>query len=76
LPTSASNIAIVKEDLSHVEVHPSPRAPPSLANSSIPTPRWEEIPPQRQEELLRLLGRMLASRLDRDDGEVRHDQNK
>jgi hypothetical protein len=35
--------------------------------------RWQDLPANRQEELLRLLGQMLANRLDHDDGEVRHD---
>jgi hypothetical protein len=35
--------------------------------------RWQELPPNRQEEVLRLLGQMLANRLDHDDEEVRHD---
>lgn len=37
-------------------------------------PRWEELPWNQQEELLRLFGQMLADRLDRDDEEVRHDR--
>jgi hypothetical protein len=39
-------------------------------------PRWRDMPPDRQEGLLRLLGRMLANRLAVVDpvGEVRHDR--
>jgi hypothetical protein len=63
------------EDLHHVRL-PHARAPPRL--TAMPPsiePRWQDLPPNRQEELLRLLGQMLADRLAVADAdkEVTHD---
>ena len=64
------------EDPHHVRPHRR-RTPPRLKATPPPTePRWPDLPLDRQEELLRLLGRMLADRLAVADpvGEVRHDR--
>jgi hypothetical protein len=33
--------------------------------SLLPIPRWEELPTNRREELLRILGRMLTEQVER-----------
>jgi len=70
----ARNIASIKEDPRHAEICLIRRAPPSLTHLGTTPPRWEELPRNHREELLRLFGQMLANRLDRDDEEVQHDR--
>jgi hypothetical protein len=36
-----------------------------MAASLLPIPRWEELPTNRREELLRILGRMLTEQVER-----------
>jgi hypothetical protein len=61
------------EDLHHVRP-PRYRTPPRLKPTPSPRePRWQDLSPTHQEELLRLLGRMLTDRLAGDDGEVTYD---
>ena len=59
--------------------HPSAIAPPrpEVPRPIPQTPRWGDLLPVQRLELLRLLGRMLTERLDRNDarvGEVTHDR--
>ena len=67
------------EDLHHASTPFHRRAPPRLKLSPplAWTPLWDDLTPVQRGELLRLLGRMLTERLDRDDarvGEVAHDR--
>jgi hypothetical protein len=36
-----------------------------LTGAPLPIPRWEELPSNRREELLRILGRMLTVQVER-----------
>ncbi len=64
-----------KEDPHHVQATHR-RAPPRLTATRPNQPRWQDLPSERREELLRLLGRMLTDRLAVADAaeEVTHDR--
>jgi hypothetical protein len=52
------------EDPHHAPIPTRCRSPPPLKMSNLPiTPRWQDLPPQRQEEVLRILGRMLTEQI-------------
>ncbi|MBV8676038.1 MAG: hypothetical protein JO355_02585 [Planctomycetaceae bacterium] len=67
------------EDLHHAPTPIRRRAPPRLKppRPAPQAPLWDDLLPVQRGELLRLLGRMLTERLDRDDArgeEVAHDR--
>jgi hypothetical protein len=54
----------------------NPAPPPRLTPRQPPLrPQWHDLPATRQEELLRLLGRMLAGQLAASTEEESHEQH-
>lgn len=53
------------EDPHHVQTTAQQRAPPRQNRPLLSMiPRWKDLPPNQREELLRILGRMLAEQIE------------